>query len=130
MRTGEAKLIVLCPALLVAQHVVGFLHFLEACLGLFVPGIAVRMILARQLAVRFLDLVLGSVALDAQSFIEVAGHGWSAACELSGMILSFILAPHDRVAKTKQNSPPRQQGLVSLGRRAKHEHANPKLQCW
>src|SRR5262249_43630102 len=90
---GEAELIVLRPAFLIAEHVVGFLHFLESGFGLFVAWIAVRVMLPGELAIGFLDLILRGAFLEAQCFIIVAGHSKSAAgvwsCGLSGFILAL-----------------------------------------
>ena len=58
----------------VAEYVVGALHFLEAGFGLLVAGVAVGMVLAGQLAVGFFEIGFGGVALDAEGFIEIAGH--------------------------------------------------------
>src|SRR5581483_10845611 len=75
---GEARLaefVVELALLRVAQHVVGNRDIFEFALGLFVAGIDVGVILARELAVRFADIVVGCAALDAQNFVEVAvGH--------------------------------------------------------
>src|SRR5262249_50292717 len=74
--SGRAKTIELGPFGLVAQDVVSVLDFFELGFRLLVPVIAVRMILAGQLAVRLLDLVFGRVPLDTQSLVVIAGHGW------------------------------------------------------
>ena len=54
----ETVLIVDLALLGIAQDVIGFLNLLEALLGGLVAGVQIRMILARQLAVRLADLVL------------------------------------------------------------------------
>src|SRR5262249_18266919 len=79
-RAGEAELIVLRAAFLVTQHVVGFLHFLEARFRLLVAGVAVGVILARELAVSLLDLILAGATLDTERFVVVAGPGRSGCC--------------------------------------------------
>src|SRR5205807_6626183 len=63
--------VVLAALLRIAEHVVGLLHALEALLGLVVAGVAVRVVLARQLPVRLLDLVLGRVLRDPQRLVVV-----------------------------------------------------------
>ena len=56
---GETETVVLRALVLVAENVVGFLHFLEACFGLLVAGVAVGVMLASELAIRLLDVGLG-----------------------------------------------------------------------
>src|SRR5581483_9119495 len=55
---------------LVAQRLVGFRDVLELLLGIRLLG-DVRVILARELAVRLLDLVLTRAALDAEDFVII-----------------------------------------------------------
>ena len=74
VRAGFAETVVLAALRLVAQDIVGRLHFLELPLGLLVAGVAIRMILPGQLAVSLLDLVLGGVAFDSQGLVIIAGH--------------------------------------------------------
>ena len=64
------RTVVMGPLLLVAEHVIGFLDFLEPLLRIrrFVD---IRMILAGQLAVSLLDLLRGGVPADAQHFVVV-----------------------------------------------------------
>src|SRR5439155_26680454 len=71
----EAEAVVLFAFLLVAEDVVGVLDFLEAGLGLLVAGVAVGVVLPRQLAVGLLDLVLRGGLRDAQDFVVVTRHG-------------------------------------------------------
>ena len=73
-RPREAKLIVMAAFFLVAEHVVGFLHFLETRLGLLVARIAVRVILPGQLAVGPADLLLLGSLGNSQDFIIIARH--------------------------------------------------------
>ena len=76
---GMSELVVPGAPLRVAQHLVGFGGFLEAHLGALVAGIAVGMVLERELAVGLLDLVLARRARDAEHLVVVAlGHGQSA----------------------------------------------------
>jgi len=61
----------------IGEHLVGFLRFLEFVLCAFalVLRIAVRMVLHREFAVRFLDRVVFRVAIDAQNLVVVSfGH--------------------------------------------------------
>jgi hypothetical protein len=85
-----AEAVVLGPLLLVAEDVIGILHFLEAALGLLVAGIAVGMIFAGQLAVGLLDLVVCGVALDAQDVVVIAGHSRSPAGDSQGVRCSLL----------------------------------------
>src|SRR5262249_19763843 len=70
-RLRGTETIVVSPLGLVAEHVVGVLHFLEAGLRLLVTRVAVRVILAGQLAVRFLDRLLRGVALHAECLVVI-----------------------------------------------------------
>src|SRR5207245_804235 len=70
---GKAKAVVLGTFALVAEDVIGVLHLLEARLGLLVAGVAVGVVLPRQLAVRLLDFVFAGVPFDAQCFVIIAG---------------------------------------------------------
>ena len=56
-REGAAAAVVLLALLGVAEHVVGLGDLLEALLGLLVAGVAVGVVLARELAVGLLDLL-------------------------------------------------------------------------
>src|SRR5205085_3854062 len=50
----------------VGQNLVGFLRFLEFFFGSLVVRIAIRMEFHRELAIGFLDVLFGSVAIDAK----------------------------------------------------------------
>jgi hypothetical protein len=67
-----AVLVVGGALLRVGEDLVGFLGLLELLLRLGVVRIAVRMVLHGQLAVGLLDLVVRSVAVDAEDFVVVA----------------------------------------------------------
>ena len=69
---GVAELIVGGALLGVGEDLVGFLRFLEFLLGALVVRIAVRMMLHRELPVRLLDVLLGSIAIDAEYRVVVA----------------------------------------------------------
>ena len=55
----------------VRQHVVSLGHFLEALLGVFVIGMAVRMELLRHLKVSLFDRFRVGVAFNAQDFVPI-----------------------------------------------------------
>src|SRR5690606_20595019 len=60
-RTEATKFVVLLAGVLVADHAVGLADLLEALLGPGVVGVRVGVVLAREPAVRLLDLVLRGV---------------------------------------------------------------------
>ena len=66
--------VVLLALLGVGERVVGALDLLELLLRLRVVGVAVRVVLARQLAVRLLDLLVGGLLGDAEHLVEILGH--------------------------------------------------------
>ena len=88
---GGAVGVVLLAALRVAQHFIRQLHFLEALVG---TGVAVdiRVVLARPLAVRLLDLVGRRLAADAQDFVQVY-FGWHAYCSCLSPLAAVSSAP-------------------------------------
>src|SRR5581483_1361122 len=57
VRRIEAVLVVHLALLRIAQNVICFLYVLETLFGRFITGIQIRMILARQLAIRFADFI-------------------------------------------------------------------------
>ena len=75
---GVAELVVAGPLLAVGEDLVGLGRLLELLDGLGVAGVAVGVVLDRQLAIRRRDLLVGSVALHAQDFVVIAfgGHRW------------------------------------------------------
>ena len=83
-----AKLVVDFALLLVAQHFVRFADLLELGLRcLFCGRVLVRVPLERELAVRFFELVVVGLAVDAQDLVVVLAHSSS----LSLCTLSFSL---------------------------------------
>ena len=69
------RAVVLLALLGVAEDVVRLGDLLEALLGLLVAGVLVGVVLARELAVRLLDLVGRGLALDAEHLVVVlCGH--------------------------------------------------------
>ena len=69
---GVAEAVVHAPLLRVGEHRVGLGRFLELLLGLLVAGIAVGVVLERELAVGALDLLLGGRPRDAEHLVVVA----------------------------------------------------------
>src|SRR4029078_4125360 len=68
---GGAEAVVLLPLLRVGEYVVGALDLLEALLRRGVARVRVRVVLARELAVRLLDLVLARALRDAERPVQV-----------------------------------------------------------
>src|SRR5262249_19247525 len=58
----------------IGERVVCPLDFLEPLLRLRIVRVAVRVVLARQLAVRLLDLLLGSPLRDPEHLVEIFSH--------------------------------------------------------
>ena len=73
-RLGRTEAVVLVALLLVAENVIGALNLLEPGLGLLVTRVAVGVILPRQLAVGFLDVLVGGIAFYAKDVVVVR-HG-------------------------------------------------------
>src|SRR5438034_3927202 len=72
---GVPEAVVEAPPLRIGEHLVGLRDLLEALLGLVaVVGIAVGMILEGELAVSFLDVVLGRGAGHTEDLVVVALH--------------------------------------------------------
>src|ERR1700693_2635128 len=67
----RAELVVFAPFLRIAEDLISLIDVFELRLGLLVVGIYVRMILARELAVRRLDIGLRSAAFDAEDLVVV-----------------------------------------------------------
>jgi len=72
LKCGVAEAIVLRAPIGVGQYLVRLVEFLEPLLGFFVAGVAIRMKLDRQAAVRLLQFVFGSPAAYAQNLVVVA----------------------------------------------------------
>src|SRR6266404_1646065 len=71
-----AVLIVEGAFLGIAQDFVSFTEFLELFFGCFIAGIFVRVIFYGELAVGFLDFLVGSCSLNREDFVIIAfGHG-------------------------------------------------------
>ena len=87
------ELIVRRALLRVAEHLVGFLRFLEVLLGARVLRIAVRMPFHGEAPVGLLQLVFRSVAVDAEHFVVVAlrhAFGFHTAVTRSGPQPAFL----------------------------------------
>src|SRR5579875_117101 len=67
----EPVLIVHLALLGVAQHVIGFLHVLEALFGGLVARVQIGMILPCQFPVRFADFIGGSALGDPEGFVII-----------------------------------------------------------
>jgi hypothetical protein len=64
---------VICRALLgVGQYRIGFRSFLESIFGLFVSGIAIRVVLKRELSIRALHFLVGRRFSDAQDLVIIS----------------------------------------------------------
>ena len=72
---GVTVAVILRATFRVGQHLVGFVEFLEALLGLLVAGIAVGMKLDREAAVGFLEIFLAGAAVDSENLVIVAFFG-------------------------------------------------------
>ena len=73
--TGVTVAVVGVALAAVAQHLVGFAHFLELVFGLLVTRIAVRVVLHGHLPIGFLDLFVGGVLAHPEHGVIVAfGH--------------------------------------------------------
>src|SRR5689334_2548817 len=66
-----AETVVLGPLLAVEQDLIGFRRLAESFFGLFIPRVATREILHRQLAVGLLGRVLAGGAVDAEHFVVI-----------------------------------------------------------
>ena len=69
---GMAVLVIGGPLLAIREDFVGFLGFLEFFLGRRIVRVAVGVMLHGHLAVGLLDLVVGSVAVDAENLVKIA----------------------------------------------------------
>ena len=67
-----AAAVVLLALVRIAEHVVGLGDRLEALLGPLI-GVRVRVVLARELAVRLLDVLLGGLLVDPERLVVILG---------------------------------------------------------
>ena len=68
---GVAKLVVAVPLLPVRKNLVGLVDLLKPGLGLFVPGVQLRVVGLGQLPVGPFDLVVRGTLLDPQDFVVI-----------------------------------------------------------
>ncbi len=130
----ETVLIVDLALLGIAQDVVSFLDFLEALLGGFIAGVQIRMILARQLAVRLADLVFfGRARYTERLVIILFACGWhrtgslSPATASSRSRLSKLRLSRLRIAKAE---PANKLLLTSCRRRPRTRRRPHCLWAW
>src|SRR5690348_2534229 len=114
-----AEAVVLGAPLRVAQHVPGFLGFLETVLRLRVVGATIRMAFHRHLAERLLDFFSSRGALDAQDFVIATFHSQarSVACATSsdrGCAAREESAEPDFVAACTLNNPASSANSISM----------------
>ena len=76
LQTGVAEAVVSCPLLRVAQYAVRFGSFLETVLGGRVVGVAVRVILERQLAVSALDILFAGIPAETENLVIISLGHW------------------------------------------------------
>lgn len=72
---GVAEHVVAFSFFLITQYFIGFIDFFEFFFGglfLMVACVEVRMVLASQFPVRLLQVVIGDVAIDTESFVVIA----------------------------------------------------------
>ena len=72
INAGKAELVVLGALLLVGQHLVCFVYFLELIRSLRIILVEVRVVLARQLAVCLFQLIITCALLYAEHFIIIS----------------------------------------------------------
>ena len=88
----------------VREHVVRALHLLEALLGAVVAGVAIRVVLARELAVRLLDVVVGRVLRHAEHLVRVTRHRptlWMKSSGSSGETASAVSPTSTRTTRAR-----------------------------
>ena len=86
-----SQAVILCSLLLVGQHMIGLVDFLELLLGLLVTGIHIGMILAGEPAERRLDLALAGVRFYPEHVIQVSPHPWPSPPETPAGACSQVL---------------------------------------
>src|SRR5262249_33711614 len=110
-----AELIVARALLAVDEHAVRFACFFEFFFRLWIPGIAVRVILHRQFAVRALDLLIAGAAFYAQNFVIIAF------C-LCGQIYLYI--------RNKSDQKPCRESFRRAARQLQRLANSSVLTCW
>src|SRR3990172_620746 len=71
LRISTAQLVVMGAFLWVAEHLVRLVGFLEFFLSGFIVGVAVGMILKRQFAISFFDLILACPSTHPQNLVII-----------------------------------------------------------
>ena len=100
LEAREPELVVGRPLPVVGEHLVRLGGLLEPLLGRVVAGVAVRVVLDRELPVRPLDLVLRGSLLNPEDFVEVAlGHRLRRAPAVDHLVVDVLggLAPASRL---------------------------------
>src|SRR5204863_6965614 len=103
-----AALVVLLALVGLADQVVGALDLLEALLGRVVVGVAVGVVLARELAVGLLDVLLRGLLVDAEGLVGIL-HA-ATTTRAGRRMTSPALYPFSTTSSTTPDSP------FSLGR--------------
>src|SRR5579863_2685696 len=70
----RSEQVVAASALGIAERLIGERCFFEPALGLGIPAARVGVVLTGELSIGALDLVFACVAIDAEDFVEIAGH--------------------------------------------------------
>src|SRR5262249_13478636 len=71
-----AEAVILGPLGLVHQDVVGVLNLFELVFGILIAGIAVGMVLPRELAIGLGDLIFRGAARDSENLVKITRHGY------------------------------------------------------
>jgi hypothetical protein len=66
-----SELVVFTAFLGVRQHLVGLVDLFELFFGRLIPGVHIRVVLARQFPIRFFDLIRFGVLADAQCLVVI-----------------------------------------------------------
>ena len=75
IHTGMAELVIGCPLLLIGEHLVGFLGFLELGQRLLIIRVTVRMVLHGQTSIGLFQILLTGILGRPQHFIIITfGH--------------------------------------------------------
>src|SRR5262249_33975796 len=92
-----AELIILLPLFGIAEYLVGFLNLFKLLFGLFVVGIQIRMVLAREFPVRFLNLVFLCGTGNSKDFVIIAKLNRHAVSLLYSNFQAFTSCDHMRM---------------------------------
>src|SRR3972149_2082356 len=75
-RVIRAQAVIVGALFRIAEHLVSLVGFLELVLSAFIVGVAVGVILERQLAIGFLDLVLAGLPSQPQNLVTIHIFHW------------------------------------------------------